>query len=60
MLIGVTAVVLRLLKYGSRAQLMALANLAGKEGGFDDKAFLIGARSRLHKVLERAYETRRG
>ena len=33
---GVTAGVLRLLKYGSRAQLEALAELAGKEEGFDD------------------------
>ena len=33
---GVMAVVLRLLKYGSRSQLEVLGKLVGKEEGFDD------------------------
>ena len=54
--IGVTADVLRLLNYGSRAQLEALAKLAGKDEGFDDRALLLESRNRSQKVLEKAYE----
>ena len=39
---GVTASVLRLLKYGNRAQLEALAKLCGKEEGFNDGALVLG------------------
>ena len=53
---GVTAGVLRLLRYGSRAQLEALAKLAGKEEGFDDKALTLEARKRLQRVLEKAHK----
>ena len=54
---GVTAGVLRLLRYGSRAQLEALAKLAGKEEGFDDRALTLEARKRLQRVLEKEYES---
>ena len=54
---GVTSAVLCLLKYGSKAQLAALAKLAGTEEGFDDTALLLEAKKRLRKVLEKAYET---
>ena len=53
---GVTAGMLRLLKYGSRAQLEALAKLAGKEEGFDDRALTLEARRRLQQVLEKAHK----
>ena len=53
---GVTAGVLRLLRYGSRAQLEALAKLAGREEGFDDKALTLEARKRLQRVLEKAHK----
>ena len=53
---GVTAGVLRLLRYGSRAQLEALAELAGEEEGFDDKALTLEARKRLQRVLEKAHK----
>ena len=53
---GVTAGVLRLLRYGSRAQLEALAKLAGKWEGFDDKALTLEARKRLKRVLEKAHK----
>ena len=53
---GVTAGVLRLLKYGSRAQLEALAELAGREEGFDDKALALEAGKRLQRVLEKAHK----
>ena len=55
-----TASLLRLLKYGNVAQLLALAKLAGKEEGFADRTLLLEARMRLQKVLERAYEAGRG
>merc|ERR1719506_1333791 len=54
---GVTAGVLRLLRYGSRAQLEALAKLAGREDGFDDRALTLETRKRLQRVLEKAYES---
>ena len=38
----VTAGVLRLMKYGSRAQLEALAKLWRKQEGFDNEALLLG------------------
>ena len=49
---GVTAGVLRLLKYGSRAQLEVLAKLCGHEEGFDEAAVELEARRRLQKLLE--------
>ena len=49
---GVTAGVLRLSKYGSKAQLEALA---GEEEGFDDWALLLEARRRTQKIFEKAY-----
>ena len=52
---GISACVLRLLKYGSRAQLEALAKLCGKEEGFDDQALLLEARRRLQNILEKAH-----
>ena len=57
---GVTAAVLRLLKYGNVAQLGALANLAGKEEGFDDPVLVLEARRRMQKVLEKAYQASKG
>ena len=57
---GVTAVVLRLLKCDSRAQLEALAKLCVYEDGFGDKALLLEARKRLQKVLEKASEAGKG
>ena len=53
---GVTAGVLRLLKYSSRAQLVALVKLAGEDEGFSNAAVLLEARKRIQKVLERAYK----
>ena len=53
---GVTADVLRLLKYCSRAQLEALAKLCGRDEGFKDMALLLEARKRSQEVLEKAYE----
>ena len=47
--------VLRLLKYGSMAQLEALAKLCGDEEGFDERALLLKARRRLQKILEKSY-----
>ena len=52
MLTGATAGVLRLLKYGSRAQLEALAKLCDKDEGFDVRALLLEVRKRMRKVLE--------
>ena len=52
-----TAGLLRLLRYGSRAQLEALAKLVGREEGFDDKAVTLEARKRLQRVLEKEYES---
>ena len=52
---GITAGVLRLVKYGSRA-LEALAKLCGKQEGLDGGALLLEARERLQMVLEKAYE----
>ena len=48
---GMTAGVLRLLKYDSRAQLEALAKLCGEEDGFAYKSLLLEARKRSQKVL---------
>ena len=56
---GVTTGVLRLLKHGSRVQLEALAKLCDRDEGFDDRALLLKARRRLHKVLVRAYKARK-
>jgi len=53
---SVTAGVLSLVKYGSRAQLEVLANLCGKEEGFDDVALTLEARKRVQKILEKAHE----
>ena len=50
-----TASLLHLLKYGSRAQLEALAKLCGHEEGFDDVALVLEVRKRSQKVLEKAY-----
>jgi len=44
------------LRYGSRAQLEALAELAGKEEGFDDAGLTLEARKRLRRVLEKAHK----
>ena len=52
---GVTAGVLRLLKYGNVAQLEALAKLAEEEEEFDDAVLLLEARRRTQKILEKAY-----
>ena len=51
-----TAGVLRIFMYGGRAQLEALAKLCERDEGFDDRALLLEARKRMHKVLEKAYE----
>ena len=51
-----TAGVLRRLKYGSRAQLEALAKLWVEEEGFSDGALLLEARKRSQKVLDKAYK----
>ena len=50
---GVTVGVLRLLKYGSRAQLEALAQLCRD---FDDPKLVIEARKRQQKTLEKAWK----
>ena len=55
---GVTAGMLRLLKDGNVVQFEALAELCGKDEGFDDRALLLDARKRLQKVLE--FEKRPG
>ena len=52
---GVTSRLLRLLKYGGRAQLEALAKLCGKDEVFDDRVLLLEAGERMQKVLETAY-----
>jgi hypothetical protein len=44
---GVTAGVLRLLKYGSVAQLEALAKQAWRDKGFDDPVFVLEAKRRM-------------
>ena len=53
---GVTASILRLLKYGSRVQLEAPTKLAGREEGFDDAALTLEARKRLQRVLEKPHK----
>ena len=55
-LADVTAGVLRLLEYGSRAQLEALTKLCNRDEGFNDAALLLGVRKRLQKVVEKTYE----
>ena len=52
---GVTVGVLRILKYGSRKQLEAMANLCGKEEGFDDPKLHLEARKRLQRALQKAW-----
>ena len=49
---GVTAGVLRLLKYGSRPQLEALAKLCVRDEGIDDAAVVLEARRRIQEILE--------
>ena len=51
-----TASLLHLLKYGRRAQLEALAKLAERDEGFDDRVLLLEAMKRSQEVLKRAYE----
>ena len=46
----------RILTYGIRAQLQALAKLCGRDENFDDWAEVIEARRKTQKVLEKAYE----
>ena len=57
---GDTAGVLRLLKYGSMAQLEALVKLCGGDEGFNDKALLPQARMKTQKVLEKSCEAGKG
>ena len=47
--------VLSLVKYGSRAQLEALAKLTGKDEGFCDHDMALETRKRLQKLLEKAH-----
>jgi hypothetical protein len=54
--IGVTSGWLRLLKYGSRELLEALAKLCGQDEGFDERVLPLEARSRILPLLEKAYE----
>ena len=54
-----TAGVLLLLEYSRRAQLEALAKLAGKEEGFYDAVLLLVARKRLQKLVERRHTRQR-
>ena len=57
---GVTAGVLRLLKYDSTTQVEFLANLCGREEGYDDKVFLLEARRRTQKVVRDGARGRQG
>ena len=47
-----TVGVLRILKYGDRDKLMALAELSGRDDGFDDPALRLEALKRLVRLFE--------